>query len=112
MIPYSPVDSAGGAGWKEIQEAHADGKLAPGVSSTYFTTPRPVYELYDLESDPSELNNLSGKAVRQGGEGTAEALAEKMILDWDYLPLPDLMEGGQKGGQKGGKGKGKGKVDA
>jgi hypothetical protein len=26
-----------------------------------------------------------------------------MILDWDYLPLPDLMEGnaGQGGGKKG-----------
>ena len=29
--------------------------------------------------------------------------AEKMILDWDYLPLPDLMEGntGEGGGKKG-----------
>jgi len=109
-IPYSPVDSAGGAGWTQIQDAHALGKLAPGVSATYFTTPRPVYELYDLEADPSELDNLSGKAefVRVEKE-LREALAEKMILDWDYLPLPDLMEGGQKGGQKGGKGKGKGK---
>jgi N-sulfoglucosamine sulfohydrolase len=80
------------------------------VSATYFTTPRPVYELYDLEVDPSELNNLSGKAeFAKVEKELREALAEKMILDWDYLPLPDLMEGGQKGGQKGGKGKGKGK---
>jgi hypothetical protein len=29
-----------------------------------------------------------------------------MILDWDYLPLPDLMEGGTgEGGAKKGKGK-------
>ena len=34
------------------------------------------------------------------------ALAEKMILDWDYLPLPDLMEGNAgEGGAKKGKGK-------
>lgn len=109
-IPYSPVDSAGGAGWTQIQAAHAAGKLAPGVSATYFTTPRPVYELFDLEADPSELENLSGKAeFAKVEKELREALAEKMILDWDYLPLPDLMEGGQKGGQKGGKGKGKGK---
>jgi len=108
-IPYSPVDSAGGAGWTQIRAAHAAGKLAPGVSATYFTTPRPVYELYDLESDPSELSNLSGKAeFAKVEKELREALAEKMILDWDYLPLPDLMEGGPKGGQKGGKGKGKG----
>jgi len=31
------------------------------VAATYFTTPRPVYELYDLDADPSELTNLSGK---------------------------------------------------
>ena len=109
-IPYSPVDSAGGAGWTQIQAAHTAGTLAPGVSATYFTTPRPVYELYDLEADPSELDNLSGKAeFAKVEKELREALAEKMILDWDYLPLPDLMEGGQKGGQKGGKGKGKGK---
>jgi hypothetical protein len=31
-----------------------------------------------------------------------------MILDWDYLPLPDLMEGNAgENGPKKGKGKGK-----
>ena len=79
------------------------------MSSTYFATPRPVYELYDLEADPSELENLSGKAeFAKIEKELREALAEKMILDWDYLPLPDLMEGGQKGGKGKGKGKGKG----
>jgi len=107
-IPYGPVDSAGGAGWVQIRAAHDEGKLAPGLAATYFTTPRPVYELYDLSSDPSELNNLSGKKELAVVEKTLrEALAEKMILDWDYLPLPDLMEDGAKGGKNKGKGKGK-----
>jgi|UniRef100_UPI003782E2A1 N-sulfoglucosamine sulfohydrolase len=103
-IPYAPVDSAGGQAWKEMQEANAAGKLPPGMSATYFKTPRPVYELYDLETDPSELNNLSGKPELAATERELRtALAEKMILDWDYLPLPDLMEGntGQGGGKKG-----------
>ncbi|MBM3359627.1 MAG: hypothetical protein FJY54_18145, partial [Betaproteobacteria bacterium] len=93
-IPYAPVDSAGGAAWTEIKAAHADRKLAPGVSATYFTTPRPVYELYDLDADPSELNNLSGKPELAAAERALRlALAEKMILDFDYLPLPAMLEG-------------------
>ena len=92
-IPYSPVDSAGGAAWKQIQAANADGSLSPDVKATYFTTPRPVYELYDLEADPSELKNLSGAAEYTDIERELRtALAEKMILDFDYLPLPNLMD--------------------
>lgn len=96
-IPYSPVDSAGGAAWTQIKEAHEAGKLDPGVEATYFTTPRPVYELYDLKNDPSELHNVSGDPKFADVEQELRtALAEKMILDFDYLPLPDL--GGGRGG--------------
>ena len=88
-IPYAPVDSAGGAGWTEMTAAATNGTLAPELIATYFTTPRPVYELYDLESDPSELRNLSGQpAVASIERELRLALAEKMILDFDYLPLP------------------------
>jgi hypothetical protein len=90
-IPYSPVDSAGGAAWREMTAANAAGQLAPGLRATYFTTPRPVYELYDLQSDPSELNNRSGDpALREVEHDLRLALAEKMIVDFDYLPLPDV----------------------
>jgi arylsulfatase A-like enzyme len=106
-LPYSPVDSAGGPAWKQMQEANAAGKLPAGMTATYFTSPRPVYELYDLEADPGELNNLSGKPQLAATERELRtALAEKMILDWDYLPLPDLMADTPSGG--GGK-KAKGK---
>lgn len=92
-IPYAPVDSAGGLGWKEMQAANAAGKLSPGFKATYFTAPRPVYELYDLDADPSELNNLSGKRnIATIERELREALAEKMILDGDYLPLPALLD--------------------
>jgi arylsulfatase A-like enzyme len=111
-IPYAPVDSAGGAGWTEIKAAHAAGKLIPGVRTTYFTTPRPVYELYDLDADPSELNNLSGKPELAAVERELRiALAEKMIVDFDYLPLPDLGEG-NAAKTKAGKKKAKKKGDA
>ena len=108
-IPYSPVDSAGGQAWKQMQQANAAGKLPPGMSATYFKSPRPVYELYDLDADPAELNNLSGKPELATTERELRtALAEKMILDWDYLPLPNLMET-NIGGAKKGKGEGKNK---
>ncbi len=92
-IPYSPVDSAGGAAWREMTAANEAGKLAAGLRATYFTSPRPVYELYDLQADPSELNNLSGSAPLRAVEGALRrALAEKMLLDFDYLPLPELFD--------------------
>ena len=90
-LPYSPVDSAGGVGWREMTAANAANQLAPGLRATYFTAPRPVYELYDLEQDPSELDNLSGNPKVAVVERSLRlALAEKMILDFDYLPLPAI----------------------
>jgi N-sulfoglucosamine sulfohydrolase len=90
-IPYAPVDSAGGAAWKQMTVANESGKLDAALRSTYFTTPRPVYEFYDLDSDPGEINNLSGKAHVASIERELRlALAEKMILDFDYLPLPAI----------------------
>lgn len=98
-IPYGPVDSSGGAAWTQMKAAQTEGKLAPGLVATYFTTPRPVYELYDLETDPSELNNLSGQPELVTVERELRvALAEKMILDFDYLPLPAIPNAPGPGG--------------
>lgn len=89
-IPYSPVDSAGGVAWNQIKAANEAKQLSDGVSKTYFTTPRSVYELYDLDNDPSELNNLAGdQSVVEIENSLREAMIEKMILDFDYLPLPE-----------------------
>lgn len=92
-IPYSPVDSAGGSAWTEMKQAFSDGTLPENLKATYFTSPRPVYELYDLHADPSELTNLSGQPELADVERELRmALAEKMILDFDYLPLPAIAE--------------------
>lgn len=96
-LRYTPVDSAGDPGWKDIVKAHEEGKLAPEFETLWFTSPRRVYELYDLEADPAELHNLAGKPeLQQVEQALKEALQEKMILDFDYLPLP--LAGSPKGG--------------
>jgi len=88
-VPYSPVDSSQGALWSETSAAHRAGTLDPRLSETYFRSPRPVYELYDLEADPSELTNLAGKPERAAVQDELRlAMMEKMIVDFDYLPLP------------------------
>jgi arylsulfatase A-like enzyme len=107
-LPYGPVDSAGGSAWQAMVAQHAEGKMASGLTSTYFTTPRPVYEFYDLEKDPAELNNLSGKPeVAEAERALRLEMAKKMIADFDYLPLPAI-----PGSQPAKKGKGKAKADA
>jgi arylsulfatase A-like enzyme len=90
-LPYSPVDSAGNRYWKEMTEGATNGTLSATLVSAYFRPLRPIYEFYDLQADPSELDNLSGKPeVDEIEKELRIALVEKMIADFDYLPLPDL----------------------
>ncbi|MBL9179867.1 MAG: sulfatase [Verrucomicrobiaceae bacterium] len=85
----APVDSKGDPSWKQMTAANAEGKLAPEFVRSYFTSPRPTFELYDLENDPGELHNLSGDPKYKVIEHDLKrALTEKMILDWDFLPAP------------------------
>jgi arylsulfatase A-like enzyme len=108
-LRYLPVDSTGDPGWKEMTAAHEKNLLASEFEKLYFTSPRPVYELYDLEKDPSELDNLAGRKELAGVERELkEALQQKMILDYDYLPLPIAAD--PKGAA--GKGKESAKADA
>lgn len=88
-LHYAPVDSAGDLGWREMRAAQQKGALAPDFVSLYFTSPRPIYELYDLETDPNELHNLYGRQEMADVERELkQALQRKMIVDFDYLPLP------------------------
>lgn len=88
-MEYAPVDSANDPGWRQTVEAHNSGKLPPELSRAYFTRPRPIVELFDLDQDPSELHNLAGRPELAAIERQLKlALQEKMILDYDFLPLP------------------------
>lgn len=84
-----PVDSARDPGWQAIVAAHQAGQLLPAHERAYFTHPRPTFELYDLAEDPGELHNLAGDPrFAQVERELKRALSEKMVLDWDFLPLP------------------------
>lgn len=105
---YLPVDSAGDPGWQDIVKAHEARELATEFETLWFTSPRPVYELYDLQADPDELRNLYGqKGQEQITLELKQALQRKMILDFDYLPLPIAPPAKGKGQGKAGAAKGK-----
>jgi arylsulfatase A-like enzyme len=90
-IPYDPVDFRGDAFWKELAEMNAAGKLSADHSRVYFSPTRPLFELYDLERDPREFENLAGRKEAAAIEKELkEALQEWMILERDFLPLPVL----------------------
>jgi arylsulfatase A-like enzyme len=88
-LPFWPVDFAGDAMWKEVQQMHVEGKLAPELSKLYFSPTRPLFEFYDLKNDPYELKNLEGQAaIAPIEQELKEALHEWMILQRDFVPLP------------------------
>jgi N-sulfoglucosamine sulfohydrolase len=87
QMEYWPVDSGEDAGWQQIVAAHKAGALKPEHERAYFQRPRPVLELYDLDADPSELNNLAGRPEHRDIQETLLAvMQEKMITDYDFVP--------------------------
>jgi arylsulfatase A-like enzyme len=86
-MEYWPVDSGNDPGWQEIVAAHKAGKLKPEHERAYFGRPRPTLELYDLDADPGELNNLAGRPELRDVQQTLMAvMQEKMITDYDFVP--------------------------
>lgn len=89
QLPYQPVDFAGQPFWKELEQMNKDGKLSPLHARLLFSPTRPMFEMFDLESDPNEFTNLLGKPEHAAIEQELKAkLQEWMILERDYLPLP------------------------
>lgn len=85
---YTPVDMPGTAAWKALTAASKAGTLSPLHQRLLFNTPRPVFELFDLESDPHELKNLAGNPEYTEVEKTLRnALGAWMVREGDFLPL-------------------------
>lgn len=86
--PYRPVDFHPKPLWKELVEANRKGKIGKKFGK-YFTANRPLFQFFDLETDPGETENLSEKWwLSNEIHAFKEALQEWMILNQDYLPLP------------------------
>ena len=86
---YTPVDMPRTEAWLAIKSAHASRNLSPLHDRLYFQDPRPIVELYDLQNDPLEVNNLAGTKSFAGIEQTLRQQLEAwMIREHDFLPLP------------------------
>lgn len=91
-LRYQPLDCGKDPFWKELIELSKQGKLEPRFAgTTLFTAQRPMFELFDLENDPDEFNNLAGKAEYKEIEyQLKKALHQWMIRYRDVVPLPIL----------------------
>ena len=87
---YTPVDMADrNIAWDAIKVANESNKLSTLHKRLYFQRPRPIFELYNLEQDPHEMNNLAGQeSIKAIEQKLRNELDRWMIREGDYLPLP------------------------
>jgi arylsulfatase A-like enzyme len=87
---------------RHMRELYAEGDLQP-ETARYFYPLRPVFELYDLQNDPWEMNNLAGDpAYADTLHALTVDLNEWMQRSKDLGPIPEpiLEELGKKHGSK------------
>lgn len=89
QIEYTPVDIFGLEVWKDLVNKHAMGELQEPWARIYFEQQRSLFELYDLEADPNEFENLAGNPEYAEIELALKSkLHNWMVLNQDYVPLP------------------------
>lgn len=88
--PYRPtLDLEESTTWAAIERLHQQNRLAPHHRQRYFSPRRPPIELYDLEEDPGETNNLATSANHEAIlSEMQELLSEWMRNTNDPLPPP------------------------
>jgi arylsulfatase A-like enzyme len=88
---YTPVDMPGTEAWNAITSAYQRNALSALHRRLLFAMPRPLFELYDLEKDPYELNNLSGQPATGMIETTLRnELGKWMVRESDFVPPPSI----------------------
>jgi len=94
--PYRPTaDIAESPSWKSLKRKHDEGSLADRLDRRYFRDERPRTEVYDLEEDPAEMNNLAGDSAREDRvQQLRETLSQWMLETDDYLPPVEGAFGG------------------
>ncbi|QES88123.1 sulfatase family protein [Rhizosphaericola mali] len=89
QLPYTPVDFDNSPLWNELIAENRHNELTPTFQKLLFTTPRPMFEFYDLKKDPHEFNNLiQDPKYKNEIDIFKYQLQEWMILNQDFLPLP------------------------
>ena len=85
QLPYQPVDF----NLDNMKALDKEGKLDPKFKELYLAEHRPMFEMYDLETDPQEMNNsLTKKTRKRSSRISREDLAAWMIQHRDFVPLP------------------------
>ena len=98
-FPYRPAwDLEQSPAWAAMQQMSRRGGLTARQASL-FAPSRPMVELYDLERDPGEWNNLAGDPAHQAIEiDLTRQLSNWMHATCDYLP-PGMPAGGEPQGR-------------
>lgn len=77
-IPHgTAMDLSASLSWYELKKAQRNGSLKPDQSQI-FIAPRPMVEIYDLEKDPDELDNV---ADMQSYVPEGKRLSN-LLIDW------------------------------
>lgn len=86
-LPSTPSADAGrGLSWQAMLKLNQAGKLTK-PQRTCFQSPRPAFELYDLQRDPGEVTNrIDDPAYAQVKRRLMTALAEWAVETSDFLP--------------------------
>lgn len=91
QLPYQPVDFK----IDEVRRLDEEAKLPPNLKELLLADQRPMFELYDLKSDPWEMHNLIDTPDAKKVEQDLKArLTAWMIHHADFVPLP--MPGNKK----------------
>ncbi len=98
FLPHLPyiqtgiINSDGKDSYRELRRAHNAGELPP--SGELMWNAKPVEELYDLQADPQELNNLAGSPEHAAKLEEMRGLLKAQILktrDVGFLFEPEMM---------------------